>query len=160
MFIDLDLPDVMDIKASIFPSTKRYWQIGQSIFDFSWMEMVPEQPVILLAEGVFMYCLESDVRSLFHEIHCRIPGAEMAFEVFSSKWLKGWKRKVFEFKLRKQLKFGKEASFQFGIADSDEIETWSEHYDFIEDWSYFDVIKPNARDALRKIQWTIYYKIN
>jgi O-methyltransferase involved in polyketide biosynthesis len=158
-FIDLDLPDVMDIKKNIFPGTKRYRQIGQSVFDFNWLDNIDKAPVLLLAEGVFMFCNETEVKALFNELHKRMPDSCIVFEVFSSKWLKGWKGKATEFKLRKQLKFGKDASFQFGIADSDEIENWSENYKLIEDWSYFDVIKPNVKDFLRKIQWTVYYKI-
>lgn len=158
-FIDLDFPDIIQIKKKLFPPTNRYKQIAQSVFDFSWFNELSEQPVLLLAEGVFMYCNENDIKSLFQEIHNKIPGTEIAFEVFSSKWLKGWKKKIIEFKLQKQLKFGKDASFKSGIADSSEIESWSEHYQLIEDWSYFDAIKPNAGDLLRQIQWTVYYKI-
>ena len=84
----------------------------------------------------------------------------MVFEVVSSTWLKGWRKKLVDFKLRKQLKFGKEATFKFGIKDSDELESWSAHYRLLEEWSYLDDIKPNAREWLRKIQWTVYYRIN
>jgi len=160
LFLDLDFQDIIEIKKQIFPATKRYMQIGQSVFDFSWMDSVRNKPILLLAEGVFMYCHESDVKSLFQEIHTRIPGTKMVFEVFSSKWLKGWKKWIVDLKIRKQLKFGKDAYFKFGIADSREIESWSAHYKLIEDWSYFDAVKPNAKDYLRKIQWTVYYEIN
>jgi len=160
MFYDLDLPDIIDLKKEIFTETKRYHQIAKSVFDFSWFEQIANQPVLLLAEGVFMYCHESDVRSLFEAIHSRFQGSEMAFEVFSSTWLKGWRKWMVDIKIRRQLKFGEDASFKFGIANSDEIESWSEHYKLIEDWSYFDVVKPNIKDSLRKIQWTVYYKIN
>lgn len=159
-FLDLDLPDIMDIKKKIFPATKRYRQIGKSVFDYSWFDEVPEQPSILMAEGVFMYFPEEKVKSLFHEIHNRIQEAEIVFEVFSSTWLEGWRKWVVDLKIRKQLKFGKDAAFQSGISDSNDIESWSEHYKLIEDWSYFDVIKPNVKDFLRKIQWTVYYRIN
>ena len=159
-FLDIDLPDIINLKQNIFPAANRYKQIGQSVFDFSWFEVLPKQPVILLAEGVFMYCNENDVKRLFDKIHTSTPGAEIAFEVFSSKWLKGWRKFIVDLKIRKQLKFGEGASFKFGITDSNEIESWSEHYKLIEDWCYFDVIKPNAKDYLRKIQWTVYYEID
>jgi O-methyltransferase involved in polyketide biosynthesis len=158
-FLDLDLTDIIDIKKSIFPKTERYKQIGQSVFDFSWMDYVKSKHLLLLAEGVFMYCYENEVKSLFHEIHLKFPGAEIVFEVFSSKWLKGWKKWIVDIKIRKQLKFGKDAYFRFGIVDSKEIESWLKHYRLIEDWSYFDAIKPNAADYLKKIQWTVYYRI-
>lgn len=159
MFLDIDLPDIMDVKKEIFPATERYLQAGQSVFDFDWMNRIKPGPVLLLAEGVFMYCEEHAVRSLFQEIHKKVPDSSIVFEVFNSRWLTGLKGKMVDFKLRKQLKFGKDASFQFGIEDSDSIELWSEHYTFIEDWSYIDEIKPHAKDSLRKIQWSVYYQI-
>lgn len=158
-FMDLDLPDIINIKKNIFPAEDRYMQIGQSVFDYSWLDGIRAPHVLLLAEGVFMYCQEKDVRSLFHELNARIPGTEIAFEVFSSKWLRGWRKKMVDFKLQKQLKFGKAASFQFGIIDSDEIETWSEDYKLIEDWSYFDEIRKNPKEYLRKLQWSVYYRL-
>lgn len=159
-FYDLDLPDLIDIKREIFPETERYRHIGKSVFDFSWMAGMPKQPVLLLAEGVFMFCYEKDVKSLFQQIHRKMPGTTMVFEVFNSKWLAGWRKKLVDFKLRRQLKFGKDATFQFGISDSDEIESWSEAYKLIEEWCYIDDIKPNAKEWMRKIQWTVTYKIN
>lgn len=159
VFTDLDLPEVMDMKKHIFPPTNRYRQIGTSVFDFAWLDRIENAPVLLLAEGVFMYCAEQDIKALFNRIHEKLPGSDIVFEVFSSKCMQGWKGKIADFKLRKQLKFGKDASFQFGISDSDEIERWSDHYKLIEDWSYFDVIKPNAKDFLRKVQWTVYYNV-
>ncbi len=159
-FLDIDLPEIIYVKKNIFPATKRYRQLAQSVFDHSWMVDLPKRPILLLAEGVFMYCNEEEVKTLFHEIHSNIPGTEMVFEVFSSKWLKGWKKKMVDFKLQRQLKFGKGASYRFGISDSDEIEDWSPNYKLIEDWSYFDVTSPYIRESFRKIQWTVNYIIN
>jgi len=158
-FYDLDLPDIMDIKSKIFHEKERYKQVGKSVFDFNWIDELPKQPAFLLAEGVFMFCMEKDVKSLFQQIHNKIPGTDMVFEVFSSKWLSGWRKKLVDFKLRRQLRFGEDASFRFGIADSDEIKTWSQHFKLIEDWCYVDEIKPNAKEWMRKIQWTVHYQI-
>ena len=159
IFFDLDLSDIMEIKKNIFPVTKRYKQIGQSVFDFNWIDKIDKAPVLLMAEGVFMYCNEKNIKALFNELHERVPGSEIVFEVFSSKWLTGWRKKIIDFKLQQELKFGKNASFKFGIKDSDEIEGWSEYYKLIEDWSYFDEIKKNTIEYFRKLQWTIYYEI-
>lgn len=158
-FYDIDFPDLINFKKSIFPENNRYKQFGQSVFDYSWMNNIQSQPTMLLAEGVFMYCEEADVKELFKQIHNNITGSVIAFEVFSSKWLKGWKKKIVDFKLKKQLGFGKDAIFKFGIKDSKEIETWSSNYQLIDDWCYFDEIKKNPAEFLRKIQWTVYYKI-
>ncbi|PLX25313.1 MAG: hypothetical protein C0599_00750 [Salinivirgaceae bacterium] len=158
-FFDIDLPDIMSIKSQLIPETDNYFQLSQSVFDMDWIEKINTEHVMLVAEGVFMYCKEQDVRCLFSALKTKLNNPHIVFEVFSSKWLKGWKQKLMNFKLRKQLKFEKGAAYQFGIKDSDEIENWSENFKLLEDWSYFDVIKPNSSDFLRKIQWTVYYVI-
>jgi O-methyltransferase involved in polyketide biosynthesis len=64
-FYDLDLPDIINIKRQIFPEKERYTQIARSVFDFDWMDSIQNDHVILVAEGVFMYCREQDVKALF-----------------------------------------------------------------------------------------------
>lgn len=167
-FYDLDLPDIINIKKQIFPETERYKQISQSVFDFDWIDKIKIEPVILLAEGVFMYCREKDVKALFLNLQERLRNPEIVFEVFSAKWLKGWRKSITEIKLKKQLKFGDGASYKFGIRDSDEIESWAEGMKLLEEWSYLDSKELDAgimklmgkNEALRKVQWTVHYSLN
>jgi O-methyltransferase involved in polyketide biosynthesis len=164
-FYDLDLPDIINIKRQIFPGTRRYIQISKSVFDFEWMDQIQNEHVILVAEGVFMYCREQDVKALFIHLQEKLNSPEIVFEVFSSKWLTGWRKKVTAFKLKRQLKLGDGASYQFGIQDSDAIESWGKGIKLLEDWSYLDSNEPNSgimrlmgrSSAMRKVQWTVYY---
>jgi len=167
-FYDLDLPDIINIKKQIFPETDRYHQISKSVFDFEWIDRIDCEHVILVAEGVFMYCKEQDVKYLFLVLQEKLPNSEIVCEVFNSKWLKGWRKKTMNFKLKKELKLGEETSFQFGIPDSNEIETWNKGLKLIDDWSYIDSEELNSsflklfrkNDSFRKIQWTVHYKLS
>ncbi len=164
-FYDLDLPDIINIKRQIFPEKERYIQISRSVFDFEWMDLVKNDPVILVAEGVFMYCREEDVKALFLTLKARMNNPEIVFEVFNSRWLKGWRKRITEFKLKKELKFGEAATYQFGISDSDSIESWDPGMKLIEEWSYLDSEELTSfpmkllrqSDSLRKVQWTVQY---
>lgn len=163
-YYDLDLPDIMDIKRLFFPPRERYGQISQSVFEFDWINSIVSEHVILVAEGVFMYCKEEDVRVLFHHLQSRLKDPEIVFEVFSKKWLRGWRRRSMEIKMKKELKLDEDALFKFGISDSDEIEKWHDGYRLIGDWSYFDSMQNSLiarvfrnNDSLRKIQWTVRY---
>lgn len=165
-FYDLDLPDIINIKQQLVPPRERYDQIAQSVFEFDWIDRIPEGQVILMAEGVFMYCEESDVRALFRNLQTRMDHPEIVFEVFNSKWLRGWRRKSMEVKMKKELKLDEETLFRFGISDSDEVEQWRVGYRLLGDWSYFDnlegsILAALARrfDSLRKIQWTVRYQL-
>jgi O-methyltransferase involved in polyketide biosynthesis len=158
----------MNIKRQIFPEKDRYKQISGSVFDFEWIGHIQNDHVILVAEGVFMYCREQDVRALFLKLREKLKNPEIVFEVFSSRWLKGWRKKVMEFKLKKELKLGEGTVFQFGIPDSDAIENWDSGMKLMDDWSYLDsdeldsfVLKlMRKNNAVRKLQWTVHYQLN
>lgn len=164
-FLDLDLPDIMNIKKQIFPEKERYIQISRSVFDYEWMDLVQSTPVMLVAEGVFMYCQEKDVKELFLLLQQKMENPEVVFEVFSSKWLTGWRKGVTETKLKNTLKFGEGAFYQFGIENSHTMESWSPGMKLIEEWSYLDSEQINSfllklmrrRNSLRQVQWTVHY---
>jgi O-methyltransferase involved in polyketide biosynthesis len=163
---DLDLPDIMALRSQLFPPKERYEQIAQSVFEFDWIGRISGNHAILVAEGVFMYCEESDVRDLFRHLQARLVHPEIVFEVFNKKWLRGWRRRSMEVKMTKELKLDKETLFRFGISDSDEIEQWDPGYRLLGDWSYFDNLEGSllaklARniDSLRKVQWTVRYRL-
>lgn len=167
-FYDLDLPDIIDIKEQLFNKTERYHYISQSVFDFSWIKNIAKNDILFLAEGVFMYCNEKDVKSLFLKLQSEFPGSEIVCEVFNSMWLKGWLKKMMNFKLQKEMHLGKDATFNFGIKDSNEIENWNEGIKLIDDWVYFDSNEKKLGwlkvfrhiELLRKIQWTVHYKLD
>ncbi len=166
-FFDLDLPDIMNIKKQIFPEKERYTQISGSVFDFAWTSRIRSDHVILVAEGVFMYCREEDVKMLFAKLQERFTDPEIVFEVFSSRWLMGWRKRIMEFKLRKELKLGEGTTFRFGIPDSDAIEKWAPGMKLIGEWSYLDceeldsffLKRMRKNDRIRKLQWTVHYRL-
>ena len=158
----------MNIKSQLFTSSERYLQVSASVFDDGWMKLIKMNQVIFVAEGVFMYCSEKDVKDLFNKIQQNFSGAEMVCEVFSKKWLTGWRDRSMKAKLKRQLKFGESSLFSIGIEDSDEFEKWSTGIKFISDWSYLDTDEMRShvtnwlrkKDSIRKIQWTVHYKFN
>jgi len=166
-YYDLDLPDIINIKQQFFKETDRYQMISQSVLEFNWMEKIKSKEVLFVAEGVFMYLQEEDVKSLFLALQENFPGSEMVCEVFNSIWLRKRWKKMMEVKLQKELDLGKDAMFHFGIRDSDEIESWSDGLKLLGDWSYFDSDEKKLGymrmfrniKFFRKTQWTVQYQI-
>jgi len=165
-FFDLDLPDLISIKQNIFPQNDRYRQISSSVFDFEWLSgLDPQVPLLLLAEGVFMYCREVDIRELFKQLTNRISQFEFLFEVFNKRWLTGWRGQIVQQKLKKQLNFGKDAMFGFGLTESNELEAWHPDLKLLTEWSYLDSNHPafgtmryfRKLEFMRKMQWSMYY---
>ena len=169
LYYDLDLPDIISIKKEIFPETDRYKYFSTSVFSTDWIQEVPkDRPVLFLAEGVFMYCEESDVRSLFGNLEQHFQSFEFLFEVVKADWLKGWKYKIIEFKMRRELKFGSTAVFRFGLPDSRTLESWRSGYKLLEEWSSLDSNHPQLGalrffrnfDWFRHTLWSVHYAYN
>lgn len=72
------------------------------------------------------------------------------------------------FKMQKELSMGKDATYNFGLRDSSEMEMWHPGLEFLDDWCYFDEPEPKIGllrlfkyvEFLRKTQWTVHYRLN
>jgi O-methyltransferase involved in polyketide biosynthesis len=78
----LDLPAVIELRRTLLPEGPRNHLIACSALDFAWMDCLPpcERPILFLAEGVFPYFEEADVRRLVLALRERFYGAELAFD--------------------------------------------------------------------------------
>lgn len=85
VWYDLDLPEPINLRRQFFNETDRYHLLGQSVFEQSWLETVKheQRPVLIIAEGLFMYFSEPEVKQLFHQLLGAFAGAEMLVEVLA-----------------------------------------------------------------------------
>ncbi|KQC05227.1 MAG: hypothetical protein APR53_08510 [Methanoculleus sp. SDB] len=169
IFYDLDLPEVIALKAEFFDETDRYRFIASSVLDEGWFDRVKahDGPFLFVAEGVFMYLDADDVKALFVKLVKEFPGSELVCEVFNSLWLREPMHAMMRVKMRRELHLGPDADFRFGIRTSREPEDWNPKIRFVDDWSYFDSDEPKLgwlrifrhTEFLRKIQWTVRYRL-
>lgn len=169
IFYDLDLPEVIALKKEFFDETDRYRFIASSVFDNGWFDRVKahDGPFLFVAEGVFMYLDAGDVKALFVRLAEEFPGSEIVCEVFNSLWLREPMHAMMRFKMQRELHLGPDADFRFGICDSREPEGWNPGIRLMDDWSYFDSDEPKLgllrifrhSEFLRKIQWTVRYRL-
>ena len=127
-FYDVDLPPVMAVKSDLLPPTDRYRQIASSVLDFGWMDQPAAEadgPVLFLAEGLFMYLPEDDVRRLVLVLRQTFPGSELVCEVFNRRWLEGRRGRMMRRRLKERLHFDDDAVFQSGLATPNEMESWA-----------------------------------
>ncbi len=141
---DLDLPDVIDLRRKFIGGEgERYHLLACSVFEDAWMEAVKihaPRPVLFLAEGVFIFFTEAQVRSLVLTLRDRFPGAELVFD--------GWK--PFEIWVGNRYlspsKFG--GLMQWGFWSSREIERWGAassaggEIHLLDAWGFFDQPEP------------------
>jgi len=167
---DLDLPAVIEIKKKLLSETYRYHYIASSVLDHSWTDELREKhegPFLFLAEGLFMYLPQEEVKKLVIGLHQTFPGSELACEVANSMIQKTPLRQLTRFKMRKQLHLGKGAFYSSGLGRSDEMEEWAPGIKYLDDWSFFDEAEKKLGwmrfmrriPFIRKVQWTVHYRL-
>jgi O-methyltransferase involved in polyketide biosynthesis len=83
-WIDLDLPDVVQLRRQFIPEAPRRRLIAASIFDRGWEAEIPRTaPVLFLGAGVFYYFTEDQMKSLLRRLVDVFPGCEFAFDIAS-----------------------------------------------------------------------------
>jgi len=119
-WIDLDLPDTIDLRKKYIDESDRRHFIAKSVFDTSWYDKIEKKSnVMLLIAGVLYYFDESDVKRLFNDFHTFLPGVEIIFDYASKLGIRLSNKKVLE-------KGGMDSStyLKWGIDNILEIEKW------------------------------------
>jgi methyltransferase (TIGR00027 family) len=170
-FYDLDFPEVIEPKRKVLTASNRYHFIPSSVLNYEWMEplfSLRDRPMMFIAEGVFMYLQPDEVKNLVLKLQSEFPGSELVCEVVNSLWLAKPLKRIVNFKLQREMHLGKEATFNFGIRNSQEMETWNAGIEFLDDWTYLDEPEPKIGwlrmfrnwPIFRRTQWTVHYRLN
>ncbi|WP_189533301.1 class I SAM-dependent methyltransferase [Streptomyces roseolilacinus] len=81
-WLDVDLPDVVDLRGAFFPDGERRRAVAASVTDPAWTEHVLRlpPPYLLIAEAVLAYLPEDGVRRVFALAGDRLPGSVLAVD--------------------------------------------------------------------------------
>jgi len=170
-YIELDLPELIAIKKEILKEHISYELIGCSVLDSSWIDKVTSKGnrnFILIAEGLFMYLPKDDIINLFKIISNRFYHSQIVLEVATEKYTRGLWKKIVEMKIKRILGLDAGSSYNFGVRQSRDIESYSNGIKIIDEWSYLedDDIRPKILKyfsrfkSLTRTQWTITASIN
>jgi len=144
---DLDLPEVIELRRKVIGGEgPRYHLLACSVLEAAWMERVlvhRPRPFLFLAEGVFMYFEEEEVRSLVTRLRERFPGAELAFDAFSPLLVRANNLRLWI----SRSKIG--ARYRWGLRRGRMLERWGQGIRLIDEWYPFD--RPEPR--LARIGW-------
>lgn len=168
LWFDIDFPEVIELRKRFLKENSRHSFIGDSILSREWFEKVKTGgPYLILAEGVFMYLTEPDVKELLNNICINLGVSDIVCEITNRYWVKKMKSPYLQWKFKRQLGMTGSAVFTFGIPDSRYFERWSRNYHFLDEWTYFDDRERKLGwfnlfsfiEVLRKVQWTVHYRI-
>lgn len=127
-WFDLDMPEVIKLREKFFSESDRVKFISKSVLDSSWVDDIgisPEEPVLIIAEGILMYLKEEDVKRVFSILVGSFPGAEMYFDVVHTYFVDK----------------GVSSDFVWGIDTAKQIENLHESIKLVESWSTGDLCK-------------------
>jgi O-methyltransferase involved in polyketide biosynthesis len=85
-WIDLDLPDTIELRRRFFEDTGRRRMLAASLTGEDWMAAVEQcpGPYFFVSEGVLVYLPEEAVTGTLARVAGRFPGAALAFDTYGS----------------------------------------------------------------------------
>lgn len=137
---DLDLPEPIRIRKHFFQVTEHYKTIVKSVFDPNWADDVKkDKPVLFIAEGLFMYFIERQIKELLEYLTNTFPGAEMLCEVSTPLLVERHKKMNTQYK--------RHVPFRWGIWNGKQMEKLMSRVRFVEEWNYYDYHKKRRKQA-------------
>ena len=142
---DLDLPEVIEVRRKLFGDPgPRCHVLAGSAFDESWFNALGGQPRgawLFVAEGVFMYFAEAQVRSLVVGLRAHFPAAELVFDAFSPFIVRANNLRMSLSRMS--------ARYHWGLSRGQDVERWAPGIHLLSEW--FPFSRPEPR--LAKFQW-------
>jgi len=132
-WFDLDLPDTVALRRRFFTDSGRRVTLAASVLDPGWMAAVRESPgpYFFVAEAVFIYLTEPEVKAALARIAGNFPRAGIAFDTGTLKALSHENQEH----ARRHL----DARFAWACEDPREVERWDIGLRLVESRSLADV---------------------
>jgi O-methyltransferase involved in polyketide biosynthesis len=140
-WFDLDLPEVMELRRKLIKNeNSRYHLLATSVFDDGWINQVTQykpRPFMFLAEGVFPYFEETNVKVLFLKLQEYFPGVELVCDAHTPFVI--WADNL-------QLAYAKvKARLHWSIKNGREVESWCEGIRLLDEWNYYEDDEPRLK---------------
>jgi O-methyltransferase involved in polyketide biosynthesis len=138
-WIDLDLPDAIELRKQYFKESDRRRFVAKSVFDITWYNDIPNKDnVMLVMAGVLYYFTESEIKKLFEDIHSLVPSAELIFDHASKLGVKLSNEQVI-----KRGGMNESAFLKWSIDNISEIEKWGNYIKVISNMPMYKEHKKN-----------------
>ncbi len=133
LWIDLDLPDVIELRRRLIPAGPRQRAIAGSALDPGWIaEARSEEGLALVAAGVLYYFEEAQARQLLSGLAAACPAAELVFDCCSPRGARIANKKVIE-----DTGMDKSAILRWGVDDPRQIASWDRRIEVLESYRLF-----------------------
>lgn len=121
---DLDFEEVINIRKEFFQESEKYHLIASSVTHPDWIENIPvgHANYLVIAEGLFMYLKEDEIKALLNQIKKRTHNYTLIFDAFSIYTAK---------KVKNHPSIKKTgAQIHWGVDNNKELEKWNSEFTF------------------------------
>ena len=128
---NIDMPDVIAIRNELLPAGEREMNIGCDLNDEAWLSKIDGSAgAVFFAAGVLYYLQTQDVKTLFHRIAERFPGAVIAFDSCN--------RRGAKMMMKTWLKEAgiKDVGAFFSVEDPLDLKSWDSDFESVTSKSY------------------------
>ncbi len=165
-YVEVDLPEVIEVKKEILAELATYPMIGCSVTEEGWIDQVlsmQKEQVLFLAEGLFMYLPQQEVEWIFARLSETFTKSKIVFEAVNNKFSKGIWKKMLDMKMKGITGAQEGTWYRFGIRSGRDVEAYGKNIRLEEEWSYFEDpdIQPRMLSLFRNVplmsrtQWTV-----
>jgi O-methyltransferase involved in polyketide biosynthesis len=132
-WVDLDLPDVIDLRNRLVPPGPHRRSLACSVLEPGWLQGLQiDDGLLVVAAGVLYYLEELQVRDLLSRVATAAPGSEMVFDVCSPRGARIANRKVIQ-----DGGMDSSAVLRWGLERAREIARWDARIEVLESYQLF-----------------------
>jgi methyltransferase (TIGR00027 family) len=165
-YMEVDLPEVIKLKQELVGADPGYQMIASSVLDHRWIfdtAAIQKNNVLFLAEGLFMYLPETEVKALIRKLATSFHNSQLVFETVHRKYTRGLRKKMVELKMKRNAGTAAGSAYTYGLRRAEDMEPYADNLKVSEEWSYFEEpdLKPKSMQYLKHVkafsrtQWTI-----
>ncbi|NTU79282.1 MAG: class I SAM-dependent methyltransferase [Chloroflexales bacterium] len=145
---DVDMPDVIALRAQLYPERAGYQRIGASVTDLTWLDAIPgDTPVLVVAEGLVQYLPAPEGTALFRRITEQFPRGQIAFDGYSGAMVR--------LVARLATVRGAKVELVWGIDDPQDLERQVPRLRLVEDVAFLTMPELQRRMARDVSTWAL-----
>lgn len=133
-WIDIDLPDTMQLRRRFFDSHKRVTGLALDLRSDDWIGALPviDGPIFFVSEGVLVYLDTSIVKRIFAALSEKFSGCQIVFDTMT-KLVKNHQ------KSHDAMRFFP-APFNWIVTKPQDVEAWNNQYRIVDSENFFDML--------------------
>jgi O-methyltransferase involved in polyketide biosynthesis len=151
LWVNIDLPDVVDLRQKLIPDSEQEITIAKSVFDFTWMDDITRQTkgrsIMFTAAGVLCYFEVREVETLFRKLAAVYPSAHFIFDAMS--WFTAWGTNR---EIMKDSGMDSSACIKWHLKKASRLKRWVDTIKVVEQYPMLSRV-PGKTDLSRRTIW-------